>query len=336
MPIFRIRSIVFLLLAALGFALMPPPAAGLAAEPFKTEPWRIRFLEAAIVRGETVRLGEVAVPMGDMPPGKWEELAVRELWPSPPEGGKAVNMTRPRLQEAVMRTMKDLAPYCLFPGAMALQRGGTLMNKEAVQRLVDEQVTPRLHVLPGEVVLKDFRLPQQIFLEHPGQQVTVELPRKLSPGRISLRLLVRELDGAVKQKLTGSVFADCWADVPCSAAIMNRDDLLDHTKVTFKRLNLAALRGEPWDGRGGPWRLTRPLSVDQVIYRTDVEHIPTVRKGSIVTLIYEGRSVRLSLQAEALADGVAGESIPVRNLQSRKEVYGLIRDSSTVTVVTTP
>jgi flagella basal body P-ring formation protein FlgA len=323
---------LFLFQAALVLAALLPTAARPAAERFASEPWRIRFLESAIVRGETVRLGEVAVPMGNMPPGLWEELAARELWPSPPEGGKAVNMTRPRLQEAVMRTMQDLAPYCLFPGAMALQRGGALLGKEAVQRLVEEQVAPRLRVLPGEVLLKDFRLPQQIFLEHEGQEVAVELPKKLTAGRLSLRLLVREMDGTVKQKLTGSAFVDCWAEVPCATTIMNRDDLLDHNKITFRRVNLSTLRSEPWDGRGGPWRVARPLLPDQAIYASDLEHIPTVRKGSVVTLVYEGKTVRLTLQAEALADGSAGESILVRNAQSRKEVYGMVRDSSTVSV----
>ena len=49
-------------------------------------------------------------------------------------------------------------------------------------------------------------------------------------------------------------------------------------------------------------------------------------------MLYEGKYVRLTLQAEALSDGSAGETIPVRNLQSRKEIYGLVRDSSTVVV----
>lgn len=324
------------LVPVLAFVFLWLLAAGQASAAAREEPWRIRFLDAAIVSGPVVRLGEVAVPAGEMPPGKWEELAQRELWPSPPEGSRAVNMTRPRLQEAVMRTMRDLAPYCLFPGSLALQRGGKLVGKEAIQRLVSKELKPLLSGLPGEAVLKDFRLPQYVFLEHAGQQLSLEPPRRVNPGRLGLRLLVRELDGVITQKLTGSVFLDCWVDVPCSSIILNRDDLLDHNKVTFKRMNLANLRGDPWDGLGGPWRIVRPIGVDQVIYQNDLAHIPTVRKGSRVTLLYEGKSIRLTVQAEAMADGVAGESIPVRNLQSRREVYGVVRDASTIIVNVMP
>jgi len=327
-------ALLTLLCLCAGFTVSQAPAAQSAAAEME-EPWRIRFLEAAIVRGDTVRLGEVAVPLGNMSAEAWEEMAQRELWPSPLEG-RAMSMTRPRLQEAVMRTMNDLAPYCLFPGSMALQRGGVLIGREAIQHMVQSELAPYLAGLPGEAALTDFRLPQHVFLAHAGQELTLEPLRKVVPGRLSLRLLVREMDGTIMQRLTGSVFADCWAEVPYSTVVLNRDDVLEHTKVTFKRVNLANLRGEPWDGRGGPWRVTRPIGVDQVIYQSDVAHIPTVRRGSIVTLIYEGPTVRLTTQAEALADGSAGESIPLRNLQSRREVFGMIRDSTTVTITAAP
>lgn len=300
------------------------------------KPWRIRFLEAAVISGDMVRLGEVAVPLGDMPQDMWRQLAEREIWPAPPVGGRPVNMTRPRLQEAVMRGLRDIAPYCLFPGSMVLQRGGVLVGKEAIQRMVESELAPLLAALPGEAALRDFRLPQYVFLEHPGQQLVLETPRKVEAGRLSLRLQSREMDGTVRQKLTGTVFVDCWAEVPCTAGVMNKDDLLEHGRVTFKRMNLANLRGTPWDGRGGPWRLARPMTIDQVIYQSDLTHIPTIRKGSVVTLLFEGKSVRLTVQAEAMADGTAGESILVRNRQSRKEVFGIVRDSSTVIVAGTP
>lgn len=329
------RSIMYISLMALLFCLLGQKdviAAGMESGTATQDVWRIRFLDAAVVQGDNVRLGEIAVPVGAIPAGKWEEISQRELWPSPPKVGKAVNMTRPRLQEAVMKTMRDLAPYCLFPGSMALQRGGVLVNKEAIQSMVENELRPHLGTLPGEGMLKDFRLPQYVFMEHAGQNLTLDPIKKLTPGRQSLRLSVKEMDGQVKQKLTGSVMVDCWMNVPCAATALNRDDLLDVSKVTFRRMNLATLRGEPWDGRGGALRLTRPIGVDQVIYKQDVTHVPTIRKGTIITLLYEGSAVRLSLQAEALADGVTGETIPVRNLQSKKEVYGLIRDSSTVLV----
>ena len=294
--------------------------------------WRVRFLDAAVVSGETVRLGEVAVPVGDISPERWAALSARELWPSPPDNGKVMSMTRPRLQEAVVRTMPDLAPYCLFPGSMLLQRGGAVLGEAAVHAQVVKELTPYLASLDGEVSLSDVRAPSAVFLKHPGQTLAVEPPKRIAPGRLSIRLAVRELDGSVTQKLTGSVMVDCWKTVPRAIKPLNRDEPLEPTAVNFVRVNLAQLRETPWDGKGGPWRMTRPVGVDQVIYQSDVAHIPTIAKGTIVTLLYEGKTVKLSVKAEVLADGVAGAAVPVRNTASKKEVYAVVRDPSTVVV----
>ena len=295
-------------------------------------PWRIRFLEAAVVQGERVRLGEVAVPVGDMPERLWREYALRELWPAPPANGKAVSMTRPRLQEAVVATMNDLSPYCLFPGALALQRGGVVIGKEEVQARVVKSLTPLLGSTEGEASFKDFRIPQQIFLKHSGQTVEVVPQKKVEPGRVNFRIVVSELDGSAVQRISGSVFMDVWANVPCAAVPLNKGDIIGPSSITHTRVNLALSRGEPWDGRGGSWRAVRPIGLNQIITRDDIGHIPTVTKGSVVTLLYESKSIKLAVPAEALSDGVAGESIPVRNRESKKEVYGVVHDAQTILV----
>jgi flagella basal body P-ring formation protein FlgA len=323
------RRRLLLLLALTVLPWISSPAAGKDGTPV---PWRIRFLEAAIVAGPTVLLGEVAIPVGDMPAETWRELAARELWPAPAQEKRPLNMSRPRLQEAVVRTMNDLAPYCLFPGSLALQRGGALFTREQIRSAVINQLTPALAVLPGEASFSDFRLPSFIFAGHDGQTLEVEPSQKIAAGRLHIRLLVREMDGAVVQKISASVFADCWTEVPAAATALNRDEILEPGMVTFVRMNLAHLRGEVWDGRGGPWRILRPIGLEQAIYRADLGHVPTVRKGSLVTLLYEGKNLRLSAPGEAMADGVPGESIPVRNSQSRKQLYGIVRDASTVMI----
>ena len=318
-------------LLCLFWPAMSHGATGLYGAEDKVE-WRIRFMEAAVVQGDKVLLHEVAVPVGSMPENLWREMANRELWPSPQANGKPVNMTRPRLQEAVVATMNDLAPYCLFPGSMALQRGGAVMDKEAVQAHVVNTLTPMVAGMPGETSLRDFRLPQYIFLKHAGQTVAVEPQKDIAPGRLSMRLSVMEMDGTVVQKYSGTAFLDVWAMVPAAATMLQKDALLEASNVTHIRANLAYLSGTPWDGRGGPWRLARAITPQEVIYQSDLGHIPTVRKGTVVTLIYQSQTVRMSVQAEALSDGVAGEAIPVRNLQSKKEVYATIQDGLTVLI----
>lgn len=295
--------------------------------------WRIRIVDAAVAPDATVRLGDIAVPAGNIPANIWKEYAALELWPAPPEEGKPMNITRPRLQQAVVDSLgKDFAALCLYPQSLIIQRGGVVLRPEDIQKIVQDTLAPGINALPGEKSLTDFRLPGYIFLAHRGQKLELENTGKVSPGRQSIRLAVKEVDGTIIRRLSGTAFLDCWAALPCAAFPLNKGDVLTPESITFVRKNLAYISGEPWDGKGGPWRVTRNITLEEPVLITDLTYVPTVRKGSIVTLIYHSGSVRLAVKAEALADGVKGETIPVRNVNSRKEVYATVNDSNSVII----
>jgi flagella basal body P-ring formation protein FlgA len=52
----------------------------------------------------------------------------------------------------------------------------------------------------------------------------------------------------------------------------------------------------------------------------------------MVTLVYNGDRVRLSIKAEALGEGGAGQLVQVRNVQSNKVIMATVVDSDTVVV----
>lgn len=320
---------IFMGMLLSGLALAAAPQ-GLDAD--KDPSWRVRFLEAAVVNGPMVRLGEIAAPAGPMPGGVWDDLKGRELWVSPEEEGRPVSLTRPKLQQAVVASLgKNFARLCLYPPSISIQRGGKLYDAPDVQDLVVKTLTPQLAALPGEASLSDFRLPGNIFTASRTQRLELDAPAKVGPGRLSLSFTVRELDGSVVRRLTGTVFVDCWAPVACVTSPVNKGEVIGAEIITYKRKNLAYLRGEPWDGVGGPWQAVRPITLDQPIMQEDITYVPTMKRGRIVNLVFESGNVRLSAKVEALADGVGGETIPVKNLQSKRQVYAVVRDENTVT-----
>jgi flagella basal body P-ring formation protein FlgA len=302
--------------------------AALAAEPLG---WRLKLKEAAVVAGPDVLLGEIAAPVGEIAPEAWARLAPTRLWPSPPEG-RPMNMTRPRLQQGMAAYAGELSALCLYPGSMTLQRGGAVLDEADLRALAVKTLTPLLRQLPGDNSMQDFRLPGFLFLSHARQKVELEGPLVPAPGRMGLRFAVRELDGSVVKRATGSVFVDSWAEVPCAASPLNKDELLGPERVSFARRNLAQLRDAPWDGRGGPWRVMRAIGTGQPIAQSDLRVVPTVRKGAPVTMVYQSGALRLTAPGEALSDGAAGESIAVRNLQSKKQLQAIVRDGLTVVV----
>ncbi len=293
---------------------------------------RIRILDAAIVSGPVVLMGEIAQPVGEYDGAQWQKIAATELWESPGVPKRPVTMSRQRLQQAMAEHFPKLSDNFIYPNTLALQRGGALLVEQDLAGLTVKTLTPVLAALGGEATMQDYRLPAFVFLSHPQQRAELEVPTKLSGGRITLRFLVKEPDDTIVKKVSGSVFLDYWKEVPCATQPLNKEDLLDPARVTFVRKNMAYLREEPWDGKGGHLRLVRPVGTNQVIYQNDVAQVPFIRKGNTLTLLYEGKTFQVSVRGEAMSDGFPGDNIPVRNLQSNKQVFATVRDQQTVIV----
>ena len=293
--------------------------------------WRLKLKDAAIIGGAAVRLGEIAEPIGPVPPDVWKKLAAVELWAAPPKG-RPMNMTRPKIQQAMAHYAREISSLCTYPSSITLQQGGSVLGGDDLRAIVVKTLTPHARTLGDEVYLQDFRLPSAVFLSEVDQFVELEGSHNLVPGRNSLRFAVKDPGGAVVRRTTGTVFIDVWSSLPTAGMPLNKDEVLGPERVVYTRKNLAHIKGEVWDGRGGPWRMQRPVLAGQPIMQADVSVIPTVSKGAAVTMVYEGKNVTLSIPGEALNDGACGESIVVRNLQSKKQFRAIVRDAMTVVV----
>lgn len=298
----------------------------------KDAPWRIRLLDTAVVEGPSVRLEDVAEPVGTPPPGVWETLAQTELWPAPGETGRPMTLLRAKMQPLLRSALGDYEELCLYPGSLAIQSGGAVVREDALRALVVKNLTGAAARFEGDVEFTDFRLPPFIFLANKQQHIEVTTAVSPVPGRVSFTLGIYEMDGSLVRRFTGTVQMNVWREVPALTRPVNRDEVLTPDMVTFVRRNLATLKGEIWNGRGGPYRLVRSLGADQTLLAADLDRVPAIRKGSRVNLVYARGAVRLSVPAEALADAGLGESVTVRNLQSNREILATAQDSLTAII----
>ena len=296
------------------------------------EDWRLKILSAAVTNSEMVLLGDIAIPLGQISSDVWGQLRTQPLWPAPPEQGKPLQINNSRLAQALRQALgKDVAGRCILPGSLVIQRGGLVFHEEDLRSYVVKSLTPQLAAMPGEVELSDFRLPDYIFLAHSQQRVQLE-PGKLTPGRVPLRFAVQEVDGNVLRRISGTVNLTLWITAPAASRAMNKGEALAAESVTFMKVNASQLRDLPWDGRGGPWQLNRALNTGEPILQSDLVSQLMVKRGDVVNLIYRRGNLRIATQAQALADGEPGATIAVRNLQTKKQVYAIVKDGTTVEI----
>lgn len=320
------------LIAANAAPLAAPPANGDQLPMLEQGEWRLKVAPAAVTNTDSVLLGDIAVPLGHMDPALWNDLKSRQLWPAPPEEGKPLQINRSRLSQALRQSLgNELAGRCILPTSLVIQRGGLVFREDDLRSYVVKSLTPQLSAMPGEAELNEFRLPEYIFLAHNQQRVQLE-PGKLTPGRVPLRFAVQEADGTVLRRVSGTVNLTLWITVPAASRPLGKGDALTPEAVTFMRINASQLRDLPWDGHGGPWQVTRSLITGEPILQSDLASQLMVRRGTILTLIYTRGNLRMTTQAEALADGEPGATIPVRNLQTKKQIYATVKDGSTVEI----
>lgn len=320
------------LIAANAAPLAAPPAAGDQLPMLEQGDWRLKVAPAAVTNTDSVLLGDIAAPLGHMDPALWSDLKSRQLWPAPPEEGKPLQINRSRLSQALRQSLgNELAARCILPTSLVIQRGGLVFREDDLRSYVVKSLTPQLSAMPGEAELNEFRLPDYIFLAHNQQRVQLE-PGKLTPGRVPLRFAVQEADGTVLRRVSGTVNLTLWITVPAASRPLGKGDALTPEAVTFMRINAGQLRDLPWDGHGGPWQVTRSLITGEPILQSDLVSQLMVRRGTILTLIYVRGNLRMTTQAEALADGEPGATIPVRNLQTKKQIYATVKDASTVEI----
>ena len=294
--------------------------------------WRLKIAPAAVTVNTNVLLGDIATPLGEMPAGLWDELKMRELWAAPPEEGKPLQINKSKLSQALRQALgEEYNGRFILPSSLVIQKGGIVFKEDDLRNYVITSLGPQLQAMPGEAELTEFRLPDYIFLTHSGQQVQLE-PGKLSPGRVSLRFAVQEADGTVLRRVAGTAKLTLWITAPAATRPINKGETLSPDAITFMRVNAGQLKDVPWDGQGGPWQVIRSVGKGETILQSDLANKSMVRRGNILTLNYERGNLRMTLQAEALADGEPGATIPVRNLQTKKQIYATVKDGNTVEI----
>lgn len=76
----------------------------------------------------------------------------------------------------------------------------------------------------------------------------------------------------------------------------------------------------------------RPLRTGQMLRGSDLVMTPAIRKNTLVTLALQSGQMNLTVTGRALEDAAVGQPIRVVNVNSKKELTGIVQDSSTIVI----
>ncbi len=147
-------------------------------------------------------------------------------------------------------------------------------------------------------------------------------------------MLVVPADGPTVQqrRVSGSIYETI--DIPVFARAMGAGMTVQEADLQWISVRTDRLIGNViTDARQLVGMTTkRPLRTGQMLRASDLVMTPAIRKNSLVTLALKTGTMNLTVTGKALEDAAIGQSIRVVNVNSKKELTGIVQDPSTIVI----
>jgi flagella basal body P-ring formation protein FlgA len=210
------------------------------------------------------------------------------------------------------------------------------------QRIDAMQVVASINDAIHERVGNDARL--DLVLD--GGDVEFTLPTNIMPS-IAVRnlqydptsqrfaaVLVVPADGptVLQRQVSGSIFETI--DIPVFNHAMGAGVTVQEADLQWISVRTDRLIGNVvTDSRQLVGMTTkRPLRTGQMLRGSDLVMTPAIRKNTLITLALQSGQMNLTVTGRALEDAAIGQSIRVVNVNSKKELTGIVRDASTIVI----
>lgn len=230
-------------------------------------------------------------------------------------------------------TLMTVLVLAVATAAFAAPATQTIHNSK-VKEAVAEFVRQKTDGLGMETTLRHIGF--QSDLKLPSGEVSFEVaaPNRWEGwGKANLALIVR-VNGKVERNLTIPVEVEAFADTVVVLRALERGDVIGPDDVIVQRRDLSSLSGRVYQsveevvGK----RARMPVRANMPLRGEQLEKVPLVKSGQLVTIVIENQAMRLTATGKARGNGAEGDIVKVQNLGSLKEVPARVIDSGTVQV----
>ena len=130
------------------------------------------------------------------------------------------------------------------------------------------------------------------------------------------------------------VYARLWRKVVVAETALQRGQLLSDAALTLERRDVLTLRDPLYElpSAAAAYELAESVSAGAPMTARVFRLKPVVFRGKTVTAMMTDNTLTISLKVEVLEEGVPGQLVRVRNLQSRRELRGKVQDEQTIII----
>jgi flagella basal body P-ring formation protein FlgA len=229
-----------------------------------------------------------------------------------------------------------LACLALLPGALAHAAPQTLPDQliGTAQAFLEITVADYLQrsAIPGRYEIDVNRLDARLRMPFCQQPLQASLESSSQPiGRLSVRV---GCAGAAPWSVFVPAQVRLYRDVVVAARPLARNSLVGAGDIHLQERDVGTLNQGYLSEleQALAYKLTRPLTADQVLTPNHLEKAAVIGKGDQVVITARSNGLSVRMPGEALSDGAPGEQIRVRNLSSKRIVKARVSGPGQVEV----
>jgi flagella basal body P-ring formation protein FlgA len=133
------------------------------------------------------------------------------------------------------------------------------------------------------------------------------------------------------------VNASLWKDVWVALHPMKRGDVLNPEDVGRERRDVLAARNhveaDAVEVLPNQWQLTENLTGGSPLNRWSLRRKPVVYRNQLVDALVQNGALSISLKVQVLEDAIPGQSVRIRNPNTKRELQGKVNDDQTVSII---
>ncbi|MBT0663948.1 flagellar basal body P-ring formation protein FlgA [Geobacter pelophilus] len=209
-----------------------------------------------------------------------------------------------------------------------------LIKEQEIRRVIGEFVKSRTDSLAVEANIKKIGYKGDLTLPAGQVDYEVKAPQQWEGwGSASLAVIVR-VDGRVLKNIPVRVEVEALTDMVVTTRQMEQGEIIGNSDVAVQKRDLAAAGNKICrsiaDVVGK--RLKSSLRGNVPLRSDQLEKLPLIKSGQVVTILLENELIRVTATGRAKGAGAAGDSVIVQNLASQKDIQARVVDSATVKV----
>jgi len=213
-------------------------------------------------------------------------------------------------------------------------RPGQPLEPGEMARILENHLQKLIQNPNRKVTIGEFRNYDRVIV--PGEILSCQVlvPEKAIQGGNISGMMVFFAKGQEIKKIRISARVDIYADVIVARHFLKRYQEIQLGDIQIANKNIAVLPPdfitEEKEILGK--RTTLSVNNQEVLRLSMLETLPLVNRGDIVVIQIENDQFKITALGEVKEIGRKGERIKLINLSSKREVYGIVLDATTVRV----